>query len=88
MNFFEAQDFFKKMYPEILVSFEFDEKCMRTMEIIHTDGQVNPVHHIEYNKVKVTPLGSDSIYVPIAPHRMNVEWEQAKAHLNKMQVLK
>jgi hypothetical protein len=84
MNFFEAQDFFKNMYPGKSIKFEFDKKCIRVMEIIHTDGKPNPVHHIEYQKVKVIVDGSDPVYVPIMPHRMNCDWEYVKEHINTL----
>lgn len=84
MNLYEAQDFFKKMYPDKLVTFEFDKKCIRTFEIVHTDGKPNPYHHIEYNQVKVTPQDAESIYVPIAPHRMSCSWDESKKHINSL----
>jgi hypothetical protein len=69
MNFFEAQDFFKQMYPGKEMKFSFDQKCHRFYEIVITDGKPNPIHHVENNKVKVEVSGMDPIYVPIQPHR-------------------
>lgn len=70
MNFYEAQEFFKKLYPDRLVTFDFDDKCIRHIECIYTDGQLHPTNHVEYQQVKVTPQGMPSQYVPIQPHRM------------------
>ena len=78
MNFNELKEFFKKLYPDKLVSFEFDGRCHRVHEIIYTDGIPNPVQHIECNQVKVTPHGMPSQYVPIHPHRMNCTWNEMK----------
>jgi len=69
MNFFEAQDFFKQMYPGKSIQYEFDKKCCRACEITYTDGIENPIHHVENNKVKITVEGMDSIYIPIELHR-------------------
>ncbi len=69
MNYYEAQDAFKKMYPDRLVSFEFDGKCIRRVECVYTDGDMHMMNHIEYRHVKVTPKGMESIYVAIDPHR-------------------
>lgn len=82
MNFFEAQDFFKQMYVGKKITFEFDEKCHRFIEIVHTDGLPHEMHHLECNKVKVNVEGMDSIYIPIQPHRVNVTWKQAKSLLD------
>ena len=84
MNFFEAQEVFKQMHSDKIVTFEFDKNCIGLMEIVHTDGKPNPVHHIEYQKVKVSIEGQDSIYFPIAPHRMCCSWEYVKAHINSL----
>lgn len=83
MNFYECQEFFKQMYPDKKITFEFDEKCHRQIEIICTDGNPNMVHHIECNKVKVTVFGMAPIYVPIQPHRYNTSWVILKEMVNK-----
>jgi hypothetical protein len=87
MNFFQTQDFFKKMYPNTLITFEFDIKCIRTMEIIHTDGKANPVHHLEYNKVKVSVPGKEPMYVDIQPHRMCCDLNTVKEHIKNIDPL-
>lgn len=73
MNLYEAKDFFKQMYPNKQISFDFDEKCYRFLEIVMTDGKPNPTHHCECQKVKVMIEGMDPIYVPIQPHRLCFE---------------
>jgi len=73
MNLYQAQEFFKQLYPGKEIKYDFDDKCHRFYEIIITDGQPNPVHHCECNKVKVIVDGMDPIYVPIAPHRLAIE---------------
>jgi hypothetical protein len=83
MNFYEAQDFIKTLYPGKNSSFEFDEKCHRKYEVIITDGSVNISHHIECNKVKANVEGIlDPIYIPIAPHRLSVFWSDIKKCIN------
>lgn len=78
MNLYEAQDFFKKMYPDNACVFEFDDNCIRQCEMIMTDGLPHRVNHVEYQKVKVTPKDMPSVYIPISPHRMNVSWANYK----------
>lgn len=82
MNFFEAQDFFKKMHPGKKIIFEFDEKCHRVHELIYTDGNPNVAHHVENNQVKVTVEGMAPFYVPIAPHREIYSWVDIKRIIN------
>lgn len=78
MNFFETQDFFKEMYPNKLVTFTFDDNCVRQLECIMTEGLPNIHHHIEYNKVKVSVEDMPARYVPIQPHRMITTWSEYK----------
>lgn len=82
MNFFQAQDFFKKLYPGKNIFFEFDDKCHRFHELVFTDGKPHSLHHIECDKVKVTVEGNVPIYVDIVPHRFNLEWEEIKKIIN------
>lgn len=69
MNFFQAQDFIKKMHPGKNIKFSFDNKCHRFYEIVMNDGKSNPIHHVENNKVRVEVEGLEPIYVDIQPHR-------------------
>ncbi len=82
MNFYEAQDFMKQMYPGKVISFGFDEACHRTIEIIYTDGKPNLMHHVEFSKVKVSVEGMVDVYIPIAPHRMAAPWSSMKGYVN------
>ena len=82
MDFFQAQDFFKQMYPGKKISYEFDEKCHRKLEVILTNGNPNSVHHVESHQVKVMVEGMDPVYVPIQPHRENFVWSKVKNILN------
>ncbi len=83
MNFFEAQEFSKKWYPDKLVTFELDEKCIRQIECIYTDSEMHMINHVEYNQVKVTPQGMESIYVPIQSHRQLITAAQIKSKVSK-----
>jgi len=83
MNIYECEELFKKLNPGKKVSLELDEKCHRTHEIIYTDGNPNPVHHIESTQVKVSIEGQESFYVPILPHRECCDWELMKNILNE-----
>ena len=82
MDYFQAQDFFKQLYPNKKISYEFDEKCHRVHELIYTDGVPNPVHHVENDKVKVSVEGMDPIYVSIMPHRECYTWDLMKKMIN------
>lgn len=82
MNLYEAQEFFKKLYPEKKVEFLMDDKCIRQIEIVHTDGLPNINHHVQYEKVKVMIEGLPEQYVSIAPHRMNMSWNSLKQYVN------
>ena len=85
MNFYEAQEFFAKLYPGKKISYEFDDKCHRFYELVFTDGVPNPVHHIENRQVKVTVEGMDPLYVPIMPHRECADWDYMKNLINRKQ---
>jgi hypothetical protein len=78
MNLYEAQDFFKQMYKDKKVVIEFDDKCIRKIECIYTDGNLHDTNHIEYRNVKVSVEGMESVYVPIQPHRMLISADQIK----------
>lgn len=73
MNLYETQDFFEKINPGKAITFDFDDKCIRQIECIYTDGKLHPVNHVEYQQVRVTVEGSDPIYVPIQPHRACID---------------
>lgn len=78
MDFFEAQEFFKKMYPDKLIRYDFDESCHRLSELVFTEGLPNLVHHLECRQVKVTVDGQDPFYAPIKPHRIGCSWAEIK----------
>lgn len=82
MDYYQAKDFFKQMYPGKTITFEFDEKCHRFHQLVYTDGIPNPIHHIENNQIKVTVEGMDPIYVPIQPHRECAPWDHMKKLIN------
>jgi hypothetical protein len=82
MNYYEAQEFFKSIYPGKQISFDFDAKCYGSLEIVHTDGSPNILHHIESNKVLVSVEGMDPFYTPIVPHRTLVTWQAVKGFIN------
>jgi hypothetical protein len=83
MNFFEAQDFFKKLYPNDVIKFQFDEKCHKIHELIYTDGIPNEQHHIQCDKLRVTIGNQPPVYIPIAPHRMNCDWNTMKQMISE-----
>lgn len=74
MNFFEAQEFFKKMYPGKKISYDFDDNCARMHEIIYTEGKPNTHHHVDNDQVRVSVEGMDPFYCPIQSHRLTVHW--------------
>lgn len=78
MNFFETKEFFKKMFPNKLVTLTFDENCIRQMECIMTEGLPNMMHHVEYRQVKVSVEGMPDQYVSIQPHRETMNWSAYK----------
>lgn len=82
MDFFEAQDFMKKMYPDKAITFEFDEKCQRLHELVYTDGIPNEIHHIQCEQIKATVDGMEPFYIPIKPHRLSVSWDFMKSMLS------
>jgi len=82
VNFFDLQRSYKDAYPDKLVSFEFDEKCYRLIEIILSNGKPNDIHHCECDKVKVSVEGILPQYIPILPHRFSMTVEYAKNLIN------
>lgn len=85
MNVYEAQDHVKQMYPDKLVILEFDEACLRLIEVIHTEGKPHSVHHVEYDRVKVSVDGITPFYMSIQPHRMCCTLQWVKDHINKFE---
>lgn len=83
MNLFQTQDFFKNLYKDKSVKFEFDQKCHSRYELIIVEGKLNPVHHLENDKIKVTVEDMDSVYVPISPHRQNFTTEEMLNFIEK-----
>jgi hypothetical protein len=88
MNFFEAQEFFKQMYPGKPVLFEFDSSCIRFIECVHTDNEMHDTNHIQYEKLKVTVQGMQPVYIPIMPHRMLISADDVKKHIANVKVKK
>jgi hypothetical protein len=82
MNYFQVQDFFKKMYPGKEIKFEFDDRCHRFHELVYTEGRPNEFHHVENHHVKMTIENQEPIYVPIQPHREVYSWDEIKQIIN------
>lgn len=78
MDFYEAKDFFKQMYPNKLVEYNFDNSCIRQVDCVFTKNQIHANCHIEYRQVRVTVGGQESFYVPIEPHRMIITCKELK----------
>lgn len=85
MNYYEAQEFMNKMYPGKKITFDFDSLCVKQIEVMHTNGLPNQMHHIEFQQVKVSVEGMDPIYMPIAPHRGTMPWKYTRDMINKYQ---
>lgn len=84
MDYFEVKSFFEQLYPGKSIDLSFDDSCIRQVEIIHTDGLPNLIHHVEYRKVKVSVEGLDATYVSILPHRMNCCWKDIQKALSNI----
>lgn len=82
MDFYQAQEFFKSMFPGKQITYEFDDKCHRFYEIVMTSGDPNMVHHVENDRVKVFVEGQDPMYVPISPHRETYTWAALRAKID------
>lgn len=82
MDLFEAKEFFTDLYKGKELKYEFDNHCMRTIEIVHTESLPHLINHVEYNKVKITPDGVEPFYIPIAPHRMNISIAEIRKYLS------
>lgn len=78
MNIYEAKDTLKKMFADKLVTFDLDENCIKQMECVMTEGFPNMMHHIEFDKIKISVEGSSDQYIPIQPHRENMTWSTFK----------
>ncbi len=88
MNYFEAQETFKKMYPDKNIAFDFDDNCVRIIECIYTDGELHYTNHIQYEKLKVSVDGMNPIYVPIQSHRMLIDADMLKSKIQKDKIKK
>lgn len=78
MDIFDVQTLFTQLNPNKNITYTFDEKTTRTIELIFTEGLPNPFHHMENSKVKVTVEGAAPVYVMIDPHREVCTWEYAR----------
>lgn len=78
MDFYQAKEFFSTFYKGKEVKYEFDDQCMRVIEIVCTDALPGLFNHVEYRKLKVTAQGHDPIYISILPHRMEISWADVK----------
>jgi len=78
MDIVETQKMFKEMYPDTLVKFDLDEKCLRKCECIMTEGLPNLHHHLEFEKVRVIVENILDRYVPITTHRVTTNWAEFK----------
>lgn len=72
MDFQEAKETFSNMFTDKSVTYTFDDNCIRQIELIMEDGFPNIVHHVEYNKVKISVEGLPDKYVPIQSYRMTI----------------
>lgn len=84
MDLFQAKETFSKMFPDKLKTFTFDSKCIRQIEIIFTEGNPHPRHHVEYQHVKVSVDGMSDQYIPIQPHRMIMSLKQVKDYVSSL----
>lgn len=82
MDYFQAENFFKNLFPDKEIFLEFDEKCIRQIECIMTDGLPHHKNHIEFNKLKATIEGMNPMYVDISPHRGILNWSALKNSIN------
>lgn len=85
MDFFETQHFFSKLYPEKEIKYEFDDKCIRFIEMSFEEGLPFLLHHIEYRKVKVLVEGMEEIYTSISPHRMAIPISELKKYISSFE---
>ncbi len=86
MDFFEAQEFAKSMYPGNKCTFQFDMDCMREMSFVLTEGQYHDTCHGTYNKVKVFVDGEFKHLIPIKNHRACFQADEMKTELNRLQM--
>jgi hypothetical protein len=69
MDIYQVEDLFKKIYKNKKVEISFDPLCVKTIEIGFLNGVPNEVHHLEFDRVKVTVDSAEDNYVDIMPHR-------------------
>lgn len=81
MNLYEAIEFFSRANPEKNVLCNFDKKCIKTIELTFTDGNLNEIFHVENNRLKVSVEGSDPVYIPIQSHRFCCEASKIKDYI-------
>lgn len=86
MDFIEAQSFFKDMFPNSTIDFEFDDKCIRYIQCIYTDGKLHDICHVEYQKVKIIIKDQSPIYAPIDPHRVTMESKYLKEKISQSEI--
>lgn len=78
MDLYQAEEFFKNLYPSKKITMEFDQNCHREINFIFTKGSAHGINHIAFERVKVSVEGMEPQYVPIAPHRICASWNELK----------
>lgn len=86
MNYYELQEFMKKVNPGKNILFEFDDYSIRQIECMYTEDKLHTHNHIQYEKCKVTVEGQDPIYAPIAPHRMLISASEVQRKIPKSDI--
>ena len=83
MNYYQAIEFFNKLYAGKIVKYEFDDSCYNTIELSSIDGKANPTQNVECQQLKVNVDGQDPLYVPIETHIYNIPWKEVVEFVNK-----
>lgn len=78
MDIYELTEFLKERNAGVEPTFEFNQSCMKRLEINFTNGQAGEYHHIEYDHVMVNEENKAPYRMKIANHREMVRKEDVE----------
>lgn len=69
MDYYSAKELFDSMNPDKIVTYDFDNFCIKSLNFDFTNGLPNENSFCEFSKVRVTVEDGVPFYVPISSHR-------------------
>lgn len=78
MDIFKVKELMQSVHADNIVDVCLDKDCVRKIEIMMTDGKINPLHHVEFQKCKIKLKDGSESFAEINGHRENMSLEDIK----------